>query len=128
MKGREILAANLTRLMEIHGLKTQNDVARFARVSQTMVGNILRMQQGPTVDFMQELANGFKIPLWVLLGPAEFLDSGERLETLVSAFVRSSQEGQKTILRVADVEAQSERQSHPPEGFEADSKHSPTAG
>ena len=105
MKARATLAANLRKLMEIHDLRSQGDVGRFASVSQTMVGNILRQDQAPRLDFLEDLAAGFKVPIWALIGPSEFLDGDEGLERLVKNYARSEESSRQMIQRLAESEA-----------------------
>lgn len=109
MDPREILARNVKRLMELNGLTSQGKAGEFAGVSQTMVGNILRLDQAPGIEFLEQLSSGFNISLWQILAPVEFLEmESQKIEKLVKDYLAASEEGRQTILRVAETESRYE--------------------
>lgn len=71
MKTREILAANLERLMaEADGDgRTQIGLKRASGVAQATIGRILRRETDATIDTVQALALAFELHAWQLLVP-----------------------------------------------------------
>lgn len=68
-KPRKILAQNVRRLMDAHGLSTR-DLKGLSGLPQTTIVRILNERSAVTIDLLQPIAKAFQIPLWALLYPA----------------------------------------------------------
>lgn len=69
---REVLAANLARLMEqTPGLNSQPAVGKRAGVAPTHVGRILRQESAATIDMLDAIAGAFGLTAWELLTDSE---------------------------------------------------------
>lgn len=67
-KPREILAANLTRIME-HKQLGHHGVRRATGVPQTTIGRIIRQETAAGVDLLEPIAHGLGFEPWMLLYP-----------------------------------------------------------
>lgn len=67
-KPRDILAANLNRLME-HKQLSQHGVRRLSGLTQTTVGRITRAEHGASVDTLEPLGRALGYEPWMLLYP-----------------------------------------------------------
>jgi hypothetical protein len=69
---REILAANLARLMErTPGMNSQPTVGKRAGVAPTHIGRILRQESAATIDMLDAIAGAFGLTAWELLTDSE---------------------------------------------------------
>lgn len=102
------LARNLEYLMERKGLTSQMMVQRATSVSQTHVGNILKLRKMPGMGVLDRLAKGFGLETWQLLAPLELLKRGldENFTSLLESYLSANDKGRQTILDVAKAQAQ----------------------
>lgn len=65
----EIIAANLQALKEDRHIRSDNALAKLAKIDQKSVWRIMRYEQSPTVDMLEKLAKPFDLHAWQLLIP-----------------------------------------------------------
>lgn len=104
----EILATNL-RLLMTHFDLSQAALGRSAGLAQTMLSGLLSREMGvknPRSDSIDKLAAHFKIPAWKLLVPGMTIELllSDDLHQLIEDFAKASDEGKRTIVRLAEAE------------------------
>jgi transcriptional regulator with XRE-family HTH domain len=62
MTGRELVAWNLRRIRVLRGI-SQERLAYDAEVDRSYVGGLERVEENPTVDLLDRLANTLAVPL-----------------------------------------------------------------
>lgn len=103
-------AKNLQRLMDHHGL-SQNELAKRSGVGQRTLSTLLDqkrpLEMNPRSTTIQQLAEYFDVPSWILLIPDLPLDllTDKRLAQLVERYRDSGNQGRESIDRVAEMEA-----------------------
>lgn len=65
----DILAANLTALMEHNQIASDNALAKLAHIDQKTVWRIRHKEQSPTIEKLELLARAFDLHAWQLLIP-----------------------------------------------------------
>lgn len=109
-----VLADNLRQLMAHHGL-SQNELGRLADVGQSTLSRLLDSADpstsNPRASTLEALADFFKVDAWKLLvpnAPIELLvekTAQPGLLMVVDTYLRASDVGRQTILRVSETEA-----------------------
>lgn len=82
-------------------------VAQRAKVAEKTVNNLLRGRHDPRISILEKVARSFGYAAWQLLAPAtakSLLKSGAA-DQLLRYYLTASDEGKKTIMRVAEIEA-----------------------
>lgn len=94
--------------MERHGY-TQKGLADRAGVSQRTISNLLDPEKhSPTLESVDAVAAAFGLEGWHLIIPTlvDDLEGDTSIASMVKAYMRSSQNGKRHILRVAEREAE----------------------
>jgi transcriptional regulator with XRE-family HTH domain len=112
MTSTKVLLQNLEAVisdMRDQGKEPSNrDIARGRDISDRMVGKIRNGEVSPTIDKLDELADYFRLPTWVLLLPYA-LSSGtvkyDHISKLIDYFINSDESGRNHILSTAKHEA-----------------------
>lgn len=105
----QALADNVKRLMADRG-DTQASLAKRAGISQRAVGDLMTYGKGhfknPTVKTVDNLAEAFDLPAWMLLLPGLPLEllKGQRLTKLIENYVEAPEPGRATVDRIAESE------------------------
>lgn len=66
-KIKALLAHNLRELMRVHDIKTAVEVSSRTRVSDRMIGYILKQERAASIEILEMLARGFRIKPYQLL-------------------------------------------------------------
>lgn len=88
--------------MDARGLKARG-LQSAAGVSKSMIYSILNGEQSPSVEVLEKIASGLRVPVWTLLCPpdiAALILKGDAI-SLLEAYGRVSPDQQDLILRLA---------------------------
>lgn len=102
----KVLSDNLKALMKRDGLRSAPEVYKKTGVSKAQVNNLLNETHAATLDTLEKLAKGFRVPPWALIHPAGnglYTDSGAA--ELLDYYGLSTQNGRSVILNVAKGQA-----------------------
>jgi len=102
---QQVLANNLSRLMEERHLSSGLAVESVTGVSRAQVNNIKACRHSATIETLSKLSEGFGVLPWALLHPAAELLDDPRLAALIDAFERTPESGRDVILQVAEAQA-----------------------
>ncbi|WP_027159139.1 helix-turn-helix domain-containing protein [Methylobacter luteus] len=109
MKTTEIIAANLSLLMQHHGNIRQAALAQNTGISQRTISNVLRHDNTDniTTKTIKALAEYFGIAPYHLMIPNLTIDelTSKQIEQIISAYLKASPEGRENIKRIAEIEA-----------------------
>lgn len=106
---KDILATNLKVVMEKRGL-SESKLSKMTggEVSQKTINNLKNAKQAATIDTLEQLATALRIDVPLLLQPGfeDDMRTTPSISKLLHNYIDASGEGQLTIARVAEREAE----------------------
>lgn len=102
----QIFSDNLAALRDTLSQKSGAGVHRRTGVAPATVNFMISGKHAAHLGTIAKLADGFKVPPWVLLHPNGLeLIKDKRLATVMEQFASASDEGRAAICRTAEIEA-----------------------
>lgn len=82
LTSRQQLAHNLTRLMELAGNVSDNELGRKAKIAHSHIGRMKKQTSAATVDMLDKLGSALGVEPWMLLMDLETAKLAQMAKTL----------------------------------------------
>lgn len=97
-QSNEVLIVNILALMKAKGWSAR-ELAKYSKVSDRMIGKILKSVSNPTTETLDKLACAFGIDAWQLLVPGitELLTKESHLGDVIHTYVDTDDDGRRVM-------------------------------